>query len=347
MFPLYLSAATVEGLYEVEYPVETQMQEERGAAIEKAFELLLIRITGNSKIMELPASAELLKEAPQFVRQFRYSESKVSTGQNGSFLDGAKTQQVLHVVFNENAVKQALWNNHLPVWSKTRPATLIWIAIQDSDRRYILDSNETPEIAAVINAQAEKRGIPVIYPLMDLEDQVNIKVSDIWAGFKDNVVKASSRYPAEEIYVARIFLDPFGTWQARWTLLHGDETKVWQNSGADLSEILEQGIWQLGDELAQLYASTALAGDDQNILRLKVADVKNLKDLVRTREYLESVAQISNLYLARVEKSDVTFHVELRSDIAALTRSIALGRTLDKDSQSTQEQMLLSYRLLP
>jgi hypothetical protein len=341
-------AAVVEGLYEVSFPVETQQSDERKTAIEQALVELLIRVTGNSKIMELPQAVELLESAPGFVRQFRYSYKTVVEGDDETGFGGAeREQQVINILFDEASIKQALWKNRLPVWGKTRPATLMWIAIQDAEKRYLLDPNARNSVVSAINQQAKKRGIPLIYPLMDLEDQMNINVSDVWGGFADNITSASGRYPAEEIFSGRVFLDPFGTWQARWTLIHGGETEVWQISGEELEQVIDEGVHGLADKIALRYASMATE-DAQDGLRIQIADVSNIKSLVKTTKYLESLSQIAKIHLSKVEATKVTYQIELRTDQESLTRAISLGRTLIKDTKElSEEQSILAYRLIP
>ncbi|MDH5544850.1 MAG: DUF2066 domain-containing protein [Gammaproteobacteria bacterium] len=337
-------AVNVDGLYKVEIPVESQRNEEREAAIQKAMELMLIRVTGNSQVMLLPEIPNLLAETRKYIRQFRYARASES----GIPAFGANaSDQVLRVVFDEKSVKEALWKAGLPVWSNARPATLVWIAIQDTDRRYLLDANEGREIVAVIDTQAKNRGIPLLYPLLDLEDQVNIKVSDVWGGFSENIVRASGRYPAEEIFYGRIFLDPFGNWQARWTLVHGEQTKTWESTGVDMSQVLEEGVWGLADNIAARYTSSSVAGADQGVLRMRVGQVKNIRDLVRATRYLESLAQISRMQLSRVEADQVTYQIELRSDQQALSRAISLGQVLAEDGGAISgEGTSLAYRLM-
>ena len=338
-----VNAATVEHLYDVSYPVETQQAQERKTAIENALLELLVRVTGNSQIGELPQIAELLERASGFVRQFQYSTKQ---SDNSTFGESDKEQAILNVVFDEASIKQALWKYNLPVWGKTRPATLLWLAIQDSEKRYLLDANNGREIVDVINARAQKRGIPVIYPLMDLEDQMNIKVSDVWGGFVDNISNASARYPAEEILSGRIFLDPFGTWQARWTLIHGSEQSVWQISGEDLAVVLEQGMHGLADNIAARYASIA-SDEAQAGLQIRITDIGNINALVRVTKYLESLSQIARIHLSKVERTQVTYQIELRSEQQALARAISLGRTLVQENQETGEgQTMLAYRLI-
>ena len=337
-------AATVEQLYEVSYPVETQQPEERKAAIEQALLELLVRVTGNSQIAESPQAVELLKNSAGFVRQFQYS---IRPAEDTTFGESNKEQPILNVLFDEISIKQALWRHNLPVWGKTRPATLLWVAIQDSEKRYLLDANNGREIVDVIDGLAQKRGIPVIYPLMDLEDQMNIRVSDVWGGFADNISSASMRYPAEEVLSGRIFLDPFGTWQARWTLAHGGEQTVWQISGEDLAIVLEQGMHGLADNVAARYASIA-SEDAQSGLQIQIADIGDINALVKATKYLESLSQISKLHLAKVDSAQAVFQIELRSDSKALTRAISLGRTLMQDTQEADVgNAVLAYRLIP
>ena len=171
-----VNAATIAHLYEVSVPVHSQSKKERDEAISKAFEQLLIRVTGKRDVLHLPSGQKLLKQSRKYVRSFRYEAvippndlievfSEIEIPQDTAInltqfspieelidpidmdeteIDAEKmapTQKIL-VSFDEQAVKNSLWKHALPVWGKTRPTTLLWLAAENADQRTMLNANE-------------------------------------------------------------------------------------------------------------------------------------------------------------------------------------------------------------
>lgn len=350
LLPLPLLAVTVDNLFEVRLLVEDQGSRKRQDAIKDAFHVLLVRVTGNRNINTLPEGEKLISNANQYIRQFRYEKApppKVMPGAQGDFAPAAPQQQLV-VLFDEEAVKSAIWANKLPVWGKTRPATVVWLAVQDTERRYLLDANEPNAIVDELQDAARVRGLPIMFPLMDLEDQININVSDVWGDFPDPIMAASLRYQTEAILAGRLFVDAFDQWQARWTLYHAGNTLSWRSSGAQVKEVIDAGIAGAADDLALRYASIS-DGEDSNVLRLQIAEVNNLKDYVRTTNYLASLSQVGDLQIEKVSPADVTYKMSLRGSRESLEKAIGLGQTLalNRNVLATAGPNMLHYRLVP
>ena len=347
-------------------PVFSQSIKERKTATNKAFEELLIRITGKRDVLGLEASQELLANSNRFVRSFRYEilpppvvfettpikqdeeESNVLTF-NTKFIEKEEnypTQKIV-VSFDEKAVKNSLWKLKLPVWGKTRPSTLFWIAIQNNQQRSLLDSTESTELLALVKQHAEKRGVPIIYPRLDLEDQLKVNVTDVWGGYKTPVSEASLRYKPEAIISAQIFRDSEGIWQGRWNLYQaGDETS-WQFSAPHLSVVIFESIDKLATRLAERYAQVS-SGDDDSRFLIHISDVSNLKEYKKINRYLKSLSVVKRAALAEIQSNELVYELELRSNPRALKQAIALGKTLlamDDPFAAEVDTNRLNYRL--
>ncbi|NIN35788.1 MAG: DUF2066 domain-containing protein, partial [Gammaproteobacteria bacterium] len=61
-----------------------------------------------------------------------------------------------------------------------------------------------PDFFREIDIRARSRGIVLIYPLFDLLDSSNLRVSDIWGGFDYPVLNASNRYYPDLVLTARV-----------------------------------------------------------------------------------------------------------------------------------------------
>ena len=368
LFTVPVSATTISKLYEVSVPVFSQSIAERETATDKAFVELLIRITGKRDILGMESSQALITDSKRFVRSFRYeilpppvvfesstvnpAEEEASDSSMLSFKkekeeENLPTQKIV-VSFDEKAIKNSLWKLKLPVWGKIRPSTLLWIAIQDQKSRTLLDSSQQTEVLALVKQHAEKRGVPIVYPLLDLEDQLKINVTDVWGSYKLPVTEASLRYKPEAVISGKLFLDESGIWQARWNLYQaGDETN-WQFSAPHLSVVIFESIDKLAEKLAERYAQVS-SGDDSRFL-IHISDVSNLKDYKKINRYLKSLSAIKRVELSQIQGNELIYELDLRSNPKALKQAIALGKTLaamDDPFASEVDANRFNYRLKP
>ena len=379
-----VNATVLKDLFEVGVPVMSQSGKDRKDASKQAFEILLVRITGQRDLPQTEVGQALIENARLYVSSFRYEayqeqvfetdkviQTEVADAQeamlqneqaesavNSQFArepepesdPEPKPTQKLVVSFDERAVKNSLWKQKLPVWGKTRPSTLLWVAVQDANHRVLLDANEPTALLAYIQKQAEKRGIPLLYPLLDLEDQININVTDVWGAFKEPVKNASARYQPEAILSARLFLDPFGVWQSRWTLHQASDEIEWQVAAPDLETAANDGLDQLADRLAQRYAHVSSVEDDSQFL-IYVTDVNNLAGFVKIDKYLSALSTIKKAELTQIKGNELVFRLDLRSSPEALKQAIKLGKVLlsaeDPFAPQADSSGRLVYRLMP
>ena len=364
-----VNATTLANLYEVSVPVFSQSNKERKEATAKAFEELLIRVTGKRDVLGLESSQKLLANSRRFVRSFRYEElpppevfkpvqvkdlelSDVNQQTDETEIDEEEqsqpTQQIV-VSFDEKAVKNSLWKFKLPVWGKTRPSTLLWLAVQDHEQRKMLDASESTEILALLKQHAEKRGVPIIYPNLDTEDQAKINVTDVWGAYKIPVDDASSRYQAEAVISAQLLLDETGTWQSRWNLYQSGDESSWKLSAPNLSVVIFENVDQLASALAERYAQVSSGEDDSRFL-IHIRDVSNLADYEKINRYLSSLSVVKHAELAQIQNNELVYELELRSNPRALKQAIALGKTLSAQEDPFAAEIdvnRLNYRLKP
>ena len=129
----------------------------------------------------------------------------------------------------------------MPVWGPERPLTLLWVAVDDGvGGRALLGANETTELGAPttpqmtallttvreeIVAAADERGLPIAWPLLDLEDLNAVTFTDVWGGFEDRIVAASTRYRADAVLIGRVRPGLAGN-EVEWLFVHGVERQA-------------------------------------------------------------------------------------------------------------------------
>ncbi len=346
-------------------PVHSQSASERKKAISSAFEELLVRITGKRDVLGMSSGQNLLRESRRFVRSFRYEELLLPTfdlmdvGDETQIdvlhvLDEAKPKlerptQKITVSFDEVAVKNSLWQHELPVWGKTRPTTLVWLATEEGEQRATLDASEPSKILALFEEESEKRGVPMVYPRLDSHDQSEVNVTDILGSHKLPVMNASLAYQAEAIISASFLYDPIEGWQTRWNLYQANDEASWRISAPDLEIAIFEGVDKLASLLADRYAQTSTGNDSDRFL-LYIQDISNLTDYDKINRYLDAISLIKRVELVQIQGNELVYELELRSHLKALKQAIALGRVLvtqDDPFVDVSDAHRLTYRFVP
>jgi len=327
------AAAEVDGLYEASVPVFTQDKEERKLAVRAAFDDVIIKVSGDRNAIPLLELTGILENVVSLVVQYRYDKlpqepTAPQTAAGGQPAEPLPTQ-MLWVQFDEAEVNRILQQNDLPVWSRVRPVMLVWLAVEDAGMRFVVDSGSVSDIPMELERLSKRRGVPVVLPLMDLEDQQNIRVTDIWGNFNDPVKLASERYQPEAILLGRLLRDRSGGWRGRWTF-YGDEKSTgvhWSNIASTQKELIAIGVNGASDWLAQRFSHVFSELEAGNVL-LTISDVTGLAHYASVQKYLEKLPSVTQAQAIKVEADNITYQLKLKTGTEDLLQSIKLGKVL-------------------
>lgn len=332
LFPATAFSAEVSGLYESEVLVYSQKRSERARAMVSALAEVLIKVSGRSNVAQRDDVAKATRQPASFLQQYRYRAlpDEAREQELASLEPEARVgaePQTLFFRFDKNAVDKVLHDHGLPVWGSTRPSTLAWVAVQDESQRYLVGSSASEPLRQLLEQEARRRGLALLLPLMDLEDQTALGFADVWGGFRDPILRASTRYQPESVLVGRLFRPPDGEWQAQWTLLEGGQIQSWGGEGALPAEVIDEGVAGAVKVLAARYAP--LTGDQSvGLLPLTVTEVRNLNDYARVARYLQSLQQVEHVQVQKVEADRITFELDAKGGGESIAQLIALGNVL-------------------
>jgi hypothetical protein len=313
-----VGAAVVPDLYEAQVGVASKDPAQRKAAFVQALVEVATKVSGVRQPQAYSTFAEASRRAGDYVQQFRYERDPADPEEPGL---------VLWVSFDSEAVDGLLRRAGLPVWGRTRPSVIVWLAVQSGRGRRLLGADE--EIADTLRVTAARRGVDLVLPLLDLEDQSRLTTTDVWGGFNENVARASRRYQSETVLVGRAYQIVPEVWESGWELLSQGSSHSWTMRGGDLQQVLEEGIGETADVLARRFASAAVPLDAGPVV-LAVRGVRTLEDYARTLSYLRELAPVDEVYVSSVEADRVSFAVTASGGRPALEQVIALGRTLSR-----------------
>ena len=318
-----VSSATVrvQGLYEIEVAVNNQSRSERKRALRKGLADIFTRITGSQALEQFGQMLTVLDRAPRYVEQYRYRLEETQD------TEGKPVKQWwLWVRFNRKTIERIIRDQELPLWGSTRPETLVWMAVEQADgSRYIMGNDETNPLFRSLLQNARRRAVPILIPLMDLDDQRNVNMGDVWGGFSDQIKTASTRYATENILIGRVFPGDQG-WESRWTLVTRDGEQAWSGNGQDADQAIAQGMDGLGDLMAARYALKGQLNTSR--YQLRVSNINSLKDYVKTSRYLSSVTMISRFQPVSFSQGQVIYDIDLRSNLAGLKQLFAIEQKL-------------------
>lgn len=324
-----LSAEQVENLYEAEVRVSDQSPEARQEALRSALEVVLVKVSGVGAVAREPGIASAFTLPDRFVQQFRYRAESGHTG--------------LWVRFEAAAIDQLLRGRGFSVWGGVRPATLVWMAVQQGGERQLIGGNEQGLFQQTLLNHAERRGLPLRLPLLDPTDRSRLRPADLWGEFREPIAAASARYQVQAVLSGSLLEEATQRWHARWVLSLDGHLRRWEARGT-LDEVMASGIDGTADDLVRLYRS----GESEagGTVRVRVADVGTLEQYVRVMDYLRGLSGVTAVQPVEVESEQVVYAVVLQGSAGAFEQAISLGELLVREAKRPADPTELVYRLL-
>ena len=327
-YPEVARAVQVAGLYQAEVPVAGQSAEQRNQAIRAAFAQVLVKVSGRPGIAARKELAAALGNAARYVQQYSYLDapppgSGAAQGKAGEW----EPPRLLQVSFDGRAVDSLLRGLNLPVWGPNRPSILVWIASQKGGKRRLLALEEDEPVRNALAQAAAERGLPLLFPLMDLEDRGRLQVADLWGGFEANIREASRRYNPDLILTGRLSRVSRTLWRGEWTLYQRDQMVSWSNEAKSDAGLAAAAVRHVADLLASRFVPAA-AGD-ATWLRLRVEGVDDLARYVALRNLLESQGTIRQVALDSVAPEAVVYRLQAQGSLQSLEQELELGGLIE------------------
>ena len=314
-----VQAASVSDLYKQDVLVSSQSEQERQAAMERAFVDVIIRVTGHRKALDLPGIRKALTQSSTYVRSYSYR----------NVTEGNDVKRYLQVSFDLTMVNRLLRESNVAIWGASRPTTLMWLALEEGGRRSVLGSSA--ELPRIMENHFQARGIPSILPLMDFEDSLNISAVDVWGLFADKLEKASRRYGSEVVLAGRL-LKQGERYSGRLNLLFRGQS--YQVAVDDLVAAGVAGMAAdlVGSVLSSHYAVVS-SGDHEKPL-LVVDNVSSLEDYAALKKYLKTLTAVRDVAVHKVNGSVIELELSIDGSVAQFSDALALGRSLAKNAEA-------------
>src|SRR5690606_7698392 len=101
-----------------------------------------------------------------------------------------------------------------------RPSILLWLTVQNADgSREMIGSDSEHPVVDIIRDFAEQRGVPILIPMMDLEDRRGLPLDAAWSLQVPALRQLSARHGAHSMLGGTVLLSPAGQLVRMWQFL--------------------------------------------------------------------------------------------------------------------------------
>lgn len=295
---------------------------------ELALKQVLVKVSGNVKITDIAESDLLLKKTQSLLSQYGYQ-----TYQNTRYF---------MAVFDKHKINQALQAMQQPIWGDTRPTTLVWL-IKDSDNERQLVSDNMVTLSAdsafssPLQNEQRNRGIALQFPLMDLEDNLALSLSDVSGRFYDPIATASQRYSANHFVVARLKQSSGQNWSLVWELVRfnpltkQNEVLLSEKDNGRKSSIVSTMVNNIADYYAGQYAVIENQGEKFS-QTIYVNGINSLAQLTQLNTILSNLLSISSFAVTEVDGSQVTLNIKINGGMTSFKNGLFAQQNLQADT---------------
>lgn len=342
MVSLPAKAVTVEDLFTIELPVADQTTGLRLESFSQAFRQVLVKVSGSDDALRSPALERPIESSARYVKQFRYINR--SLPEDDEF-DAQRL--ILRIDFDQQLVESLLRENNFPVWGRERPSSLLVISYDVNENIKLVTQDSTPDLIEALDQAASIHAVPVLFPLMDLEDIGLVNIGDIVSREYGKIQTMAARYAPDALLVGQILGRSGQGWQGDWEVRFADQIFKWKFKASSKKEVTEQVIRHLAKILALEYALEDHRRVEQTLL-LSVSALEGIDNLIKVQKYLKSLNVVDSVHVAMINEDVITYRLKLRNNPEDLQRLIDFGEVLEQEdfpqlSTGGEEQIILNY----
>lgn len=315
-----ISAVADNRLYSGTVVVKDQSNTSRSMAAKTAMKEVLVRVSGDRAVLRYKKIQQALIKTQRYTRKFRY----VREGD----------ELFMNIEFEPTLINQLIESANFNVWSGRRPTTLFWLAEQtdDNKKRLFADSIDSLEMQTIERVAAE-RGLQILFPLMDFEEQQSVSVFDVWGRFDSVLMTASERYMSGQVVSARLFPLEIGNtmkWRVEWRLLHKNPAESGSHDASSKADALVHLMHQVADStMMQFVNSSNNASDIEAEYEMVVDGLSTMEDYVEVVKLLSNIKEIQGSYVTAMDSGRVTFSISFTVSSSELMQELEMdGRLL-------------------
>ncbi|WNO60807.1 DUF2066 domain-containing protein [Rheinheimera sp. MMS21-TC3] len=321
------NAAKVENLYQAD--VRSSASNWQQLALEQ----VLIRVSGRADVAEHPVIKAEFNQVSPYIKQF------TSVRLND--------ENLTRVVLDATRVNRLLQQADVAIWGELRPDTLIWLVEQNSGQReFITDANN--ELIKQLSSAFKQAGLPFMLPLYDMDDLINISVSDVWAGFWQQINQASARYNTDVTVATTIDKVTEGNnllWRLTWQRQYEGRIIREQVTAENEAVLMQSFAKSLAKQLAGQYASVLSVQSSNNVI-IEVENLTSLTDLVTVQQLLQQVVGVAQVTITSFSDDKARYSLQTAIASEGLLNALQFNKQFKLQTAEITE-LAIDSRVMP
>ena len=323
------NAIEVTTLYTAQVPLDPEEDNPRQAAYGAALAEVLLRVSGSALSADAGMIELLFPSPAAYVVQFRPGPD-----------------DTLWVSFDGEAVEQTLRAAGQSVWGTDRPLTLVWLAVDwgQGEREIIgaddpersLDEARSIDRNRLLRQRvldvAERRGLPIVFLLLDTDDLESVSFSDICGGFDEQLLAASQRYDASSVLAGCI--RPLSSQRNRWSYFFGSDERTYNGEP-------ELVVSLVADVLAAEFSISGAAPPET--IDLTIAGIESVAAYGAVQKMLSDLTVIESIAIAEVRGDQVLYRVEAHGGAERLRRALRFSGLIEQNALDTDPMSIDTF----
>ena len=268
-------------LFTVDVPVADQTVASRDEATQEGLLSILQRVTGLSSIPRNEQVVTALEGASSHATEYAFLEHLDAEG---------RPELHLRVAFGRDRVLKLVKDARLPLWWTQRPKILLLLVIEENGVRSLLDAGSEHPLVAALQAHARERGLDLVLPVMDLNDQITASAGDVWGRTGSALDGMRERYTADLVLAGRLTATLSARrglrMQGNWEMWFEERPQTWDVQGSEFTEVAQASLQEVVTLLVEAHGVLAR---ELRAERFNVSGLYAVQDYARLVNYLESL----------------------------------------------------------
>ncbi len=314
-------------LYHAEIAVADHSARSIDRASRAGLAQVMVKLSGSREVLKTPQIRSALDDSKNLLQQYQYQRRD-------------QGELVVLIQYDQELVLQTLTDARQPLWAGQRPAVLVWMVVDSDGERQYASGSVGLGLREQLEQAFSQRAIPVHFPLYDLQDNLNLDIHDLWQLQGLPIYRASQRYGAEHILVARLTRDSNLDWMGDWLYLDAEGRQGESLYGADANAVATAGVELAGESMALRYALVP-TGDSGEGLYVQVDGIYDYSDYRQVLSHLQNLELVDEARLAFLQGESGVFRLR------AQVREQQLRKIIELQGKLTPQTELLALERSP
>lgn len=325
---LVANAMPVDNLYTVELQTKDQTAIERNILFLQGFDQVLLKLTNFSQVTIEPRIKAAREQIDKYVSSFAYQEQLADELQ-------------IKIMFNETMINTLLKATGKPYLGKNRPVILVWLVMETATGAKLIAEDKYELFVTKLEKLAAEHAIPVVLPLLDLDERTKIKVIEVLNGATIVLTEAAHKYNADLVLVGKI-TELAGQWQGKWNMFGGMPFTC-DTQGNTLEAQYSQLMASLKAKLINLYSTKVQKNLTTEVVKVQIAGVNSLGSYAKILAYLRGLTAVNLVEVVDITADEATFELHVKGGENTIKHAISMDRLLKHEI--TENSEILHYKV--